>query len=79
MALDLFTNSYSSGGRIIRMLAKAIDVTLNQKLLNIHIGEQLQPEFIAVSSPQYSKIMIELHFFFVCIGKSSAYDTYIGR
>lgn len=63
MALDLYCNVYNSGARAVQMLAKAIDVELNRKILNLAIGEQLKPEFIKVSRPgelQNSKTRTEL-------------------
>ncbi|KAH8235324.1 hypothetical protein KR032_004310, partial [Drosophila birchii] len=51
--MDFYYMPGSSGCRTVQMVAKAVGVELNKKLLNTMEGEQLKPEFVKLN-PQHT-------------------------
>lgn len=49
MGIDLYYTPGSSPCRAVRLVAAALGVDLNLKLMNLMAGEHLKPEFIKAS------------------------------
>lgn len=55
MTIDLYYTPGSAPCRSILLTAKLVGVDLNLKLVNLHEGEHLKPEFLKViRSPRYA-------------------------
>lgn len=53
MAIDLYYSETSTQCTVIRMVAAALKIELNLKLVNLFVGEHLAPEFIELN-PQHT-------------------------
>lgn len=57
MAIDLYYMEGSTPSATVRLLAGAIGVDLNLKILNVLAGEHLTPEFLKVVSDLSSSVL----------------------